>query len=94
MQRIFKNNEVVAKTRARALELAIDAAFRMNRFAAMDTCCAMVTSVDDDDLGFHVVGVIQNYQHSFITDIEPSQCNCDSIRTILRNLQDEEDDDV
>jgi serine/threonine protein kinase len=92
MQRIFKNEDVSARTRARTLELAVDAAYRMNRFAAMDTCSAMITSVADDGLGVHVVDVIQRNQHSFVTGIEPSQCNCDSIRAALRALQNEDDD--
>src|SRR5690606_23219327 len=41
MRLIFRSEEVAAKTRARALELAVDAAYRMNRFAAMDTCVSM-----------------------------------------------------
>ncbi|WP_348687572.1 protein kinase domain-containing protein [Aeromonas bestiarum] len=84
MQRIFKNEDVSVKTRVRALELAIDAAFRMNRFAAMDTCVMMITSVSNDDLGIHIGNVIQKYQHSFLTEIEPSQCKCETIRRVLR----------
>jgi serine/threonine protein kinase len=38
MQQIFRVAEVPAKTRTQALELAVDAAYRMNRFAAMNTC--------------------------------------------------------
>jgi serine/threonine protein kinase len=84
MQRIFKVAEVPAKTRARALELAVDAAYRMNRFAAMDTCVAMITSVDNDQLGVHVAGVIQRNLHSFLVSIEPSQCKCESIQAAIR----------
>ena len=84
MQEIFKVAEVSARTRARALELAVDAAHRMNRFAAMDTCAAMITSVDNDQLGVHVAGVIQKNPYSFLIGIEPSQCKCESIRSAIR----------
>lgn len=89
MQRIFKSEDVAEKVRARALELAVDGAYRMHRFAAMDTCASMVKSVDDDSLGVHVAGVIQRNQHSFLTGIEPSQCKCESIRSVLRALNHE-----
>lgn len=86
MKIIFKSEDVPAKVRSKALEIAIDAAHRMNRFAAMDTCTSMITSVTDDSLGVHVANVIQENQHSFVTEIEPSQCKCESIRSMLRSL--------
>ena len=84
MQKIFCVAEVPARTRARALELAVDAANRMNRFAAMDTCVEMITSVDNNHLGVHVAAVIQKNPHSFLVGIEPSQCKCESIRDTIR----------
>lgn len=87
MQRIFRNVDIPVKTRVKALELAIDAAFRMNRFAAMDTCVMMITSVTDNEIGVHVGNVIQKSRHSFLTEIEPSQCKCESIRKVLRVLK-------
>ncbi len=87
MEIIFKSEAVPVKVKSKALEIAIDAAHRMNRFAAMDTCISMITSVTDDSLGAHIANVIQENQHSFLTDIEPSQCKCESIRSILRTLQ-------
>jgi len=86
MQQIFGIAEVPEKTRAQALELAVYAAYRMNRFAAMDTCKAMITSVDNDNLGILVAGVIQKNPDSFLAGIEPSQCNCESIRAVIRAL--------
>lgn len=87
MRLIFRSEEVAAKTRARALELAVDAAYRMNRFAAMDTCISMITSVDNDEVGVHVAGVIQKNPHSFVTGIEPAQCKSESVRSALRALR-------
>lgn len=87
MRLIFQNEEVSARSRARALELAVDAAYRMNRFAAMDTCVSMITSADNDEFGVHVAGVIQRNPHSFVTGIEPSQCKSESVRSALRALR-------
>lgn len=84
MQKIFKVENMPVRTRAKALELAIDAAIRMNRFAAMDTCRSMVTSIDNDNLGMHVAPIIQEYNNSFLAEIEQSQCKCDSIRSAIR----------
>lgn len=84
MQEIFDSPEVPDKTRASALELAIDAAYRMNRFAAMDTCIAMITSVKSETLGAHVAAVMHRNQHSFITGIEASQCKSEAVRKMLR----------
>jgi len=86
MRQIFKNPDVNDKTRSRALEFAIDAAIMMNRFAAMDTCVEMITSVNNDELGVHVSAVLQKNRDSFINSIEPSQCKCESIRKVLNAL--------
>ncbi len=83
MQKIFNSTSVSNKTKARALEMSIDAANRMNRFAAMDKCISMISSVDNDALGVYVAIVIQQNQHEFITNIEPTQCKCESIRKAL-----------
>jgi hypothetical protein len=40
--------------KARALQLAIKAADYMNRFAAMDTCRAIITAMHDEGLGLQV----------------------------------------
>jgi len=84
MKLIFVDSNVPEKLRARALELAIDAAHRTNRYAAMDTCIAMISSVDNDKLGIHIAAVMQENDHEFVRDIEPAQCKCDSIRAVLR----------
>ncbi|RQM43884.1 hypothetical protein EHZ19_31780 [Paraburkholderia bannensis] len=83
MKVIFDANGVPDKTKALALEIAIDAASRMNRFAAMDTCIAMICSVTDAALGMQVAGVMQRKEQDFITGIEPSQTKTDPIRRYL-----------
>ena len=85
MKKIFSSEEAEAKVRVKALEIAIDAAYRMNRFAAMDTCSSMISSVKDNDFGVHVVAIMQRNNYSFINDIEASQCNCDSIINYLKS---------
>lgn len=83
MKRIFDAAGVPDRTRAFALEIAIDGAERMNRFAAMDTCIAMITSVNQETLGALVANVMQRNHHYFIQNIEPSQCRSEAIRRFL-----------
>ena len=66
MKKIFSSVELDSKVRASALELAIDAADRMNRFAAMDTCTSMICSVTNEDLG------VQGSGFSYVFPICPS----------------------
>lgn len=89
MKAIFSTENIPNKIRAIALEIAIDAADRMNRFAAMDTCTDMITSVQDDELGAHIAGVIQKMNCHFLSGIETSQCKCDSVRNAIANLDDD-----
>nr|WP_283623086.1 hypothetical protein [Alteromonas macleodii] len=84
MKKIFSSVELDSKVRASALELAIDAADRMNRFAAMDTCTSMICSVTNEDLGVHVAAIMQRNNDTFVSDIEASQCKCDSIINYLK----------
>lgn len=83
MKKIFSEDSVNNKLKALALEIAIDAAYRMNRFAAMGTCSSMISSVTDDELGIHVAAIMQRNNHSFISDIEPSQCKSAAIISYL-----------
>lgn len=88
MKIIFQNKEVGFKNKAKALEIAINAAQLMNRYAAMDTCKSMITSVADEDLGAYVANVIQqNHPSSFMSEIEPSQCKSENIRSTLRAIR-------
>lgn len=87
MQIIFETDDVPPKVKGKALELAIDAANRMHRFAAMDTCTAMISSVVDDELATYVVSVIQDNPYSFLLDMELSQCRSEIIREAIRALK-------
>lgn len=87
MSKIFKAENTPLPIRSKVLELAIDAAYRMNRFAAMDTCIAMIKSVDNESLGSYIASIIQKNSHTFVSDIEHSQCKCETIRRALKQLQ-------
>jgi len=87
MQAIFLGTDVPLNLKAIALNLAINAAEYMNRFAAMDTCTSMIKSITDDEIGLQVASVIINQRDGFVANIEPSECNCESIKKALRNIR-------
>lgn len=87
MRILFGSDAVLPKDKAQALDLAIRAAYYMNRFAAMDTCRLMVASVRDESLGLVVASVLLKYRDTFISDLEVSQCQSEAIRNPLRQIQ-------
>jgi serine/threonine protein kinase len=87
MNRIVKTPTVPPEIRALALDLAIRAACYMNRFAAMDTCKAMVRAISDHDLALNVVPVILREEAFFLADIEPSTCSDEAIRNAIRSIK-------
>ncbi|BBO57445.1 hypothetical protein CLAM6_27560 [Cobetia sp. AM6] len=84
MKLIFDMPVISCETRVLSLELAIDAAYRMNRYVAMDTCAVMIKSVKDANLAIHVAAIMDRNKHDFITSIEPSQCNSGPIMDFLK----------
>ena len=87
MQQIFDSVDAPNTDKAVALYLAAKAAAYKNRFAAMDTCTAMVKSVQDDDLGMHVASVLIRESVTFLSGIEPSDCRNHLIRNALRQVR-------
>jgi len=87
MGRIFKTAAIPPETRAFALDLAIRAASYMNRFAAMDTCRAMVRAISDHTLALNVVPLILKPEAFFLADIEPSTCFDEAIRNAIRTIK-------
>jgi eukaryotic-like serine/threonine-protein kinase len=87
MRAIFDRDTVPPGDRARALQLAIRAASYMNRFAAMDICTSMVTSIEEESLGFHVAAVLIENRETFISRIEVSACQCEAIRSAVRQIR-------
>jgi serine/threonine protein kinase len=86
MRAIFNSESVLATEKAQALDLAIRSATYMNRFAAMNICTAMVKSVRDEMIGLRIASVLQAHKDTFIARIEPSECQSDSVRNMLRQL--------
>lgn len=89
MRAVFERQSVPPADRARALDLAIRAAYYKNRFAAMDTCRSFITSIDQEDLGFHVAPILARNKVTFVADIEISECQTDAIRNALRQIKEE-----
>jgi len=87
MRAIFNHDNVPPAQRAYALDLAIRAAYYMNRFAAMSTCQSMITSIEDETLGFHVAPIIVKHSDTFLRDMEVASCNTDAIRNALRQIK-------
>ena len=87
MRALFDGDRVPPGEKARALGLAIRAAHHMNRFAAMNTCRSMVTSIRDETLGLVVASVLLNNRDTFISDIERSECQTESVRNALRQIR-------
>jgi len=87
MRVIFGGQDVPTKYKAMALDLAIQAAYNMNRYAAMDTCRKMISSIKDEALGLDVATVIIKHSDTFIADIEPVECDSDAIRNALIQIK-------
>jgi len=87
MRTLFDGDAVPLNDKARALDLAIRAAYYMNRFAAMDTCRTMVRSIRDEALGLQVAAVLLKQRDTFISDVETSECESELVRNALRQIQ-------
>ena len=94
MRILFLGDEVPNNQKAVALELAIDAAYRMHRFVAMDTCREMITGVTRNDLGVEVASIMLRNRYAFIESIEASECKSEPIRSAINALNQESDEDV
>ena len=87
MARFFYREEVSPLCRNEALRIAIIGAYNMNRFAAMETCMAMVKSIDDDELAQYVCDLIVELRDTFIADTDPSGCRSLAIRNALVSMR-------
>lgn len=90
MKVLFSGEDVPDNLKSRALELAINAAHRMNRFAAMDVCNEIIASVKNDELGIEVAAVILKNRDTFIESIEPSECKSEAIRNAINTIKTDE----
>ncbi|HEC8323010.1 TPA: serine/threonine protein kinase [Providencia rettgeri] len=87
MSILFNSINVSDTDKAFALEIAIEAAALMNRFAAMDTCISLIRSVTEEGLSVRVVNSLRNKDYGFIKDIEISQCKSAHIINYIRSLK-------
>ena len=84
---IVESDSLESADRANALRLAIAAAQRMHRYAAMDTCRKLLRGIDDEELGMRVREILLELHDSFIADTEPAGCESTAIRNTLHEIQ-------
>ncbi|MDR7273138.1 hypothetical protein J2X20_005823 [Pelomonas saccharophila] len=87
MARFFYCAEVKPAEKTEALRIAIIGAHNMHRFAAMETCMAMVKAIDDDELAQYVRDLIVEFQDLFIADTDPNVCRSIAIRNALVSVR-------
>jgi eukaryotic-like serine/threonine-protein kinase len=87
MEMVFKTSSD-PDLRARALELAIIHAERMNRYSAMSTCSNMITRVLPDDPGESaIIATIQKTNADFVKEIEVVSCKNRVIADAITKLK-------
>jgi hypothetical protein len=86
MEVVFRRSDD-SDARAKAFEIAVKMATRMNRFAAMDTCVAMAASVHlNDPVGAGVAAVILQNPEDFLKNIEPVNLKNSDIRRAVASI--------
>ncbi len=83
MSIFFYGSETTPFIKAEALKIAITGADLMNRFAAMDTCRAMIFSIREDELAGYVHDIIMDNKDTFIADTDSDACKSIAIRNAL-----------
>lgn len=83
MKKIFLSPDVPASVKSRAFDIAASSAYRMHRYAAMDTCLAMVAAVNNTELGAKIAEIIQSQKYDFLSNMEPTRTKCAPIREVL-----------
>jgi len=91
MKVLFDSESTTAVDKAEALRVAIIAAVRQNRFAAMDTCKAMIVRAEDAELGQRVHDILVEHDTHFIRHIDPAECRDPTVRAAVVNLKAAED---
>lgn len=87
MKMLFEARDTSPTDKAEALRVAIIAAVRQNRFAAMSTCKSMITSIEDQELAQRVHDVLVEHDTFFIQNIEPNECKAGAIRAAVLALK-------
>jgi serine/threonine protein kinase len=87
MSVVFGNSSD-ADLRARALEIAIIHAERMNRYAAMSTCSKLIAKISQGDPAeAAIIAVIQRTNADFVKEIEPVSCANKVIAATIARLK-------
>jgi eukaryotic-like serine/threonine-protein kinase len=87
MKVLFDSGDVSAPDKAEALRVAIVAAVRQNRFAAMNTCKVMIVNISDDELAQRVHDVIIENDTYFIQSIDPTECKAVAVRSAVVSVK-------
>lgn len=87
MATLFFSEHVFEIDKADALKAAIIAAERQNRFAAMDTCKLMISSVHDSGLAQRVFEIMIQYPNRFMENIDPLTCRSPAIQEAIAILK-------
>lgn len=83
MKQLFESTHTAPIVKAEALEIAIVSAYKQNRFAAMETCQRMITTIIDDELGQRVREVLIRNPRYFISSIQLSNCKSAAIKDAI-----------
>ncbi len=87
MDQVFRRSQD-PEARAKAFEIAVKMAVRMNRFAAMDTCVSMINSVVlGDPVGAAVASIIALNPEGFLKAIEPVTLKNAEIRAGIQSIK-------
>lgn len=87
MATVFKHSKDIG-ARAKAFEIAVKMAARMNRFAAMDTAVEMMASVTPNDpVGESVAAVITDNPQEFLKSREPVAFQNQAIRIAIQAMK-------
>lgn len=84
---LFSSPLVAEADKAEALNAAVIAADRQNRFAAMDTCKQMIMSVNTENLAQRVYELMVNHRFFFMENIDPYACRAPAIRHAIAMLK-------
>lgn len=91
MKTLFEAQSTAPAEKAEALRVAIIAAVRQNRFAAMGTCTSMIVRIDEDELAQRVHDILIEHDTHFIQHIEPTECKAAAVRAAVVSLKEAAD---
>ncbi|WP_271833428.1 protein kinase domain-containing protein [Commensalibacter communis] len=77
---------VTITNKRKALELSINFAENMNRYAAMNTCCQLIYNITDENLAQQIINMMRNDPTCFINDISAAHCKSPLIRDYLETI--------